>query len=103
MFRLYLDLDRNIRTGEDWSQLGKKIGSDLNVDLMVWSEKWVVMPEENAKQVSFHVESNTVVLTITDKRFKNISGFDMFAWVNGPKGNMDVVPNEGYCQVSLSK
>ena len=101
MFRLYLDLDRDIKTGQDWSLVGKHIGSDLAVDLMWYNGKWIIMPEELTKQVTHEIKGNTVTITITDPRFAKIERFNMFAWVNGLKGNMDVLPNEGFYEVSL--
>ena len=101
MFRLYLDLDQNVKTGQDFTMAGRNIGVDLDVDLLWHNKKWIVMPEAIAKSVTYEMKANRVSITITDPRFGRIEHFNMFAWINGPRGNMDVLPNEDYYEVTL--
>ncbi len=100
-FQLFLDLDRDVKTGLDFSMLGKNIGADLQVDLMWSHQKWIIYPEDVATHAVHEIKGNTVSITVADPRFFSIEYFKMFAWVNGPKGNMDVCPNDGVYGVSM--
>jgi hypothetical protein len=101
-FRIYLDLDNNTKTGQNWSIVAKDIGADFEASILWHEGRWMVMPEHMASSASCAVEGNRASITITDKRFSGLTTFQMFGWVNGLKGNMDVLPNKGVYKVVLN-